>query len=91
MRARIFRRWRRHFRQPAGLRLQGDARSFDSPGRSRAAAGCGSAKDPAGRQIRERCKKVVNGEEVFEIRGKQPNGKVREVEVNQAGNVIEIE
>ncbi len=33
----------------------------------------------------------VHGEEVFEIRGKQPNGKVREVEVTTTGKVIEVE
>jgi hypothetical protein len=36
-------------------------------------------------------KKIVKGEEVFEIRGKQPNGKIREVELNAAGTVIEVE
>ncbi len=36
-------------------------------------------------------KKKVKGEEVFEIRGKQPNGKIREVEFNSAGVVIEVE
>jgi hypothetical protein len=36
-------------------------------------------------------KKLVNGEEVFEIRGKLPNGKVREVEVSKSGQVIEVE
>ena len=33
----------------------------------------------------------VQGEEVFEIRGKQANGKIREVEVTTAGKVIEVE
>ena len=33
----------------------------------------------------------VNGEEVFEIRGKMPNGKIREVEVSVSGNVVEVE
>jgi hypothetical protein len=33
----------------------------------------------------------VKGEDVFEIRGKQPNGKVREVEVSVGGNVVEVE
>jgi uncharacterized membrane protein YkoI len=33
----------------------------------------------------------VNGEDVFEIRGKQPNGKVREVEVSVSGKVVEVE
>jgi hypothetical protein len=36
-------------------------------------------------------KKQFRGEEVFEIRGKMPNGKIREVELNAAGQVIEIE
>ncbi len=36
-------------------------------------------------------KRTINGEEVYEIRGKQPNGKIREVEVSVSGNVIEIE
>jgi hypothetical protein len=36
-------------------------------------------------------KKLVNGEEVFEIRGKLPNGKVREVEVSGSGQVVEVE
>jgi uncharacterized membrane protein YkoI len=36
-------------------------------------------------------KKKVKGEDVLEIRGKLPNGKIREVEVNAAGKVIEIE
>jgi hypothetical protein len=31
------------------------------------------------------------GEDAFEIRGKQPNGKIREVEVTAAGKVIEVE
>ena len=34
---------------------------------------------------------TVNGEEVFELRGKQPNGKIREVEVSVSGKVIEVE
>ena len=33
----------------------------------------------------------VDGEDVFEIRGKQPNGKIREVEVSASGKVIEVE
>ena len=33
----------------------------------------------------------VNGEDVFEIRGKMPNGKIREVEVSANGKVVEIE
>ncbi len=33
----------------------------------------------------------VNGEDVFEIRGKMPNGKIREVEVSTSGKVIVIE
>lgn len=33
----------------------------------------------------------VNGEDVFEIRGKMPNGKIREVEVSTSGKVIAIE
>jgi len=33
----------------------------------------------------------VNGEDVFEIRGKMPNGKIREVEVSMSGKVIETE
>ena len=33
----------------------------------------------------------VNGEDVFEIRGKMPNGKIREVEVSTSGKVVEIE
>ena len=33
----------------------------------------------------------VKGEDVYEIRGKQPNGKVREVEVSDAGQVLEVE
>ena len=36
-------------------------------------------------------KKTVKGEEVFEIRGKLPNGKIKEVEVNAAGQVIAVE
>jgi hypothetical protein len=35
--------------------------------------------------------KKVNGEDVYEIRGMQANGKIREVEVSAAGNVIEVE
>jgi hypothetical protein len=30
-------------------------------------------------------------EDVFEIRGKLPNGKIREVEVTASGRVVEIE
>ena len=33
----------------------------------------------------------VDGEDVYEIRGTMPNGKVREVEVSASGKVIEIE
>jgi hypothetical protein len=33
----------------------------------------------------------VDGEDVYEIRGTMPNGKVREVEVSVSGKVIEIE
>lgn len=33
----------------------------------------------------------LNGEDVFEIRGKMPNGKIREVEVSAAGKVVEVE
>jgi hypothetical protein len=34
---------------------------------------------------------TVKGEDAFEIRGKQPNGKVREVEVASDGTIIEVE
>jgi hypothetical protein len=33
----------------------------------------------------------VNGEDVFEIRGKMPSGKIREVEVSTSGKVVEVE
>lgn len=33
----------------------------------------------------------VHGEDVFEIRGKMPNGKIREVEVSASGKVVEVE
>ncbi|HEX4146308.1 MAG TPA: hypothetical protein VHY91_22600 [Pirellulales bacterium] len=33
----------------------------------------------------------VKGADAFEIRGKQPNGKVREVEVLQDGTIVEVE
>jgi hypothetical protein len=33
----------------------------------------------------------VDGEEVFEIRGKLSSGKIREVEVSAAGKVVEVE
>lgn len=33
----------------------------------------------------------LNGEDLFEIRGKMPNGKIREVEVSAAGKVVEVE
>jgi hypothetical protein len=36
-------------------------------------------------------KKKVDGEDVFEIRGKLPNGKIREVEVSVSGKVVEVE
>ena len=40
----------------------------------------------------DRARKIhVNGEEVFEIRGKMPNGKIREVEVSASGKVVEVE
>ena len=40
----------------------------------------------------ENARKIkVGGEDVFEIRGKMPNGKIREVEVSASGQVIEIE
>ena len=31
------------------------------------------------------------GKDAFEIRGKAPNGKVREVEVSDAGEILEVE
>jgi hypothetical protein len=33
----------------------------------------------------------INGQDAYEIRGKMPNGKIREVEVSAAGEVLEIE
>jgi hypothetical protein len=36
-------------------------------------------------------KKKVGGEDVFEIRGRLPNGKVREVEVSVSGKVVGVE
>ena len=33
----------------------------------------------------------VNGKDAYEIRGKDKNGKIREVEVSQDGEVIEVE
>jgi hypothetical protein len=33
----------------------------------------------------------IRGEERLEIRGKQPNGKIREVEVTPAGEIREVE
>jgi hypothetical protein len=33
----------------------------------------------------------VNGAGAFEIRGKAPNGKVREVEVSDTGEILEVE
>ena len=33
----------------------------------------------------------VNGKDAYEIRGKDKNGKIREVEVSQDGKVIEVE
>ena len=33
----------------------------------------------------------VHGEDVYEIRGKMPNGKIREVEVSASGKVVDIE
>jgi len=40
----------------------------------------------------ENARKIkVNGEDVFEIRGKMPNGKIREVEVSASGKVVEVE
>ena len=33
----------------------------------------------------------VNGEDVFEIRGKMPSGKIREVEVSVSGRVVDVE
>jgi len=40
----------------------------------------------------ENARKIkVGGEDAYEIRGKMPNGKIREVEVSAAGKVIEIE
>jgi hypothetical protein len=33
----------------------------------------------------------VNGVDVYEMRGTMPNGKIREVEVSVAGEVIEVE
>ena len=33
----------------------------------------------------------VDGDDVFEIRGKMPRGKIREVEVSTSGKVIEVE
>src|SRR5260221_14348454 len=40
----------------------------------------------------ENARKIkINGEDVYEIRGKMPNGKIREVEVSAAGKVVEVE
>jgi len=40
----------------------------------------------------ENARKIkVNGEDVYEIRGKMSNGKIREVEVSASGKVIEVE
>ena len=36
-------------------------------------------------------KVTVHGEERLEIRGRQPNGKIREVEVTPAGEIREVE
>jgi len=33
----------------------------------------------------------VDGQDAFEVRGKDPRGKVREVEVSPAGKVLEVE
>jgi hypothetical protein len=33
----------------------------------------------------------VDNEDVYEIRGKMPTGKIREVEVSASGKVIEVE
>ncbi len=33
----------------------------------------------------------VNGEDVYEIRGTMPSGKIREVEVSVSGKVVEVE
>lgn len=33
----------------------------------------------------------VNGEDVYEIRGTMPSGKIREVEVSASGKVVEVE
>lgn len=33
----------------------------------------------------------VNGEEVFQIRGKLPSGKIREVEVSASGKVVDTQ
>lgn len=33
----------------------------------------------------------INGEDAYEIRGKMPNGKIREAEVSVSGKVLEIE
>jgi hypothetical protein len=39
----------------------------------------------------EHARKIVfRGEEVIEIRGKLPNGKIREAKVNASGKVVEI-
>jgi hypothetical protein len=36
-------------------------------------------------------KAKFNGQDAFEIRGKDPRGKIREVEVSTSGKVLEIE
>jgi len=33
----------------------------------------------------------VDGQDAFEVRGKDPRGKIREVEVTPAGKVLEVE
>jgi hypothetical protein len=42
-------------------------------------------------QFKHARKIQVNGEDVYEIRGTMPNGKIREVEVSVSGKVIEVE
>jgi hypothetical protein len=40
----------------------------------------------------ERAQKIwVNGQEAYEIRGKEKGGKIREAEVTAAGELIEVE
>jgi hypothetical protein len=46
---------------------------------------------PPGVKLDSARKFTLNGEEVYEVRGKDQRGKIREVEISASGKLLEIE